>query len=160
MKRIIETPQDMQDLMKECSQLTHHYIELCNDKFGLRMPQFKVMFGLKASVSGKAMLGRGIINYNPTLLRENPEVFLRQTVGHEVVHFACYAKYGPVDGHGPEWKSMMVMMGLEPVRCHSYDTTNVPSNVGRVKNKTQARIIQADIGQIKTFGIGKVIEFD
>jgi predicted SprT family Zn-dependent metalloprotease len=159
--RVIETPQDMQVLMRECMQVTDYYVDMCNSKFGLHLPRFQIVFSLKTGTAGKAFIGKNVIAFNPTLLRQNPEAFLKRTPGHEVVHFAAYAYHGPdISGHGSEWKSMMVKLGLDPTPCHNYDTTLVPSRVGKVPNKRTNSTIKSDTGVITTIGIGKIIEFD
>lgn len=159
--RLIETPQDMQNLMRECIQITYRWVDTVNSTFGLHLPHYKVVFALKSGIAGKAKLGRGIIEFNPTLLRENPEAFLNRTPGHEVVHFAAHAMHGPdIDAHGPEWKIMMRKLGLPDTRCHNYDTSNVPTRVGKRINQRASDTLRAEDGIIKTFGIGKILEFD
>jgi len=158
--RIIETPEDMQQLMRDCIQVTYRWIDTVNSTFGLHLPHLKVVFALKSGVAGKAKLGRGIIEFNPTLLRENPEEFLARTPGHEVVHFANWMVNPGSDAHGPEWKAMMRKLGLPDTRCHSYDTSNVPTKIGRRANPRVGNTLRAEDGVIKTFGIGKILEFD
>lgn len=159
--RTINSPQEMQDLMRECIQVTYQFIDRVNDTFGLHLPKYQITFGLKSGVAGRAQISKKVIKFNPTLLRENPEAFLARTPGHEVVHFAAFAKHGlGIDAHGQEWKNMMVQLGLDAKRCHSYDTSTVPTNFGTRPNPRRNNIIQSNDGVIKTIGIGKVIEFD
>ena len=159
----IDTPQDMAELMKKCVATTHEYTTICNEKFGLKLPKFKVEFTLRGRTAGKAWLGKNIIQFNPTLLRENPEAFIKRTPGHEVVHFAAYAKYGGrIKAHGHEWKNMMSMVGLDNKRCHSYNTDHVPTQINNHPNKakTYGVVVQTELGTVRTFGVGKQIEFD
>ena len=158
--RLIETPQEMQDLMRECIQVTYRWVDTVNSTFGLHLPHYKVVFALKSGVAGKAKLGQNVIEFNPTLLRENPDAFLARTPGHEVVHFANWMVHPNSDAHGPEWKAMMRKLGLPDTRCHSYDTSNVPTRIGSRPNKRRNDMVQASDGVIRTFGIGKVLEFD
>lgn len=155
---LVETPQDMAQLMRECIECTHSWIDRVNAEFGLHMPHYKVVFGLKSGTSGKAKLGEGVITFNPTLLRENPQAFLARTPGHEVVHFANWIVHPDASAHGPEWKAMMRKLGLPDTRCHSYDTSNVPTKVFKVRR--QPKVIMGDAGTIRTFSSGKIIEFD
>lgn len=157
--RLIETPQDMTALMKECIEVTYHFIDQANEMFDLHLPRFPVVFALKTGTAGRAQLAKGIIQYNPTLLRENPEAFLKRTTGHEVIHFAAYAKHRDA-GHGPHWHRMMRQMGLDDTRCHSYDISRVPTRLGSVPNKRIQPVIKADIGTVRTFGHGKIIDLD
>lgn len=84
-----------------------------------------VSFDLRGKTAGQAYLNNNHVRLNAVLLTENAEEFIEQTIGHEVAHLATHCKYGPnVDGHGPEWRGMMVAFGLEPNRCHSYDVSN------------------------------------
>lgn len=64
------------------------------------------------------------------LAENNREDFLINTVPHEVAHYVDDEVYGNkyVNGrrqsHGPRWKYIMRMVyGLNPDRCHSYDTS-------------------------------------
>jgi SprT protein len=84
------------------------------------------------------------IAINRVLLEENPEPMLRDTVAHEFAHVLVWWRYleacrvsSPLDvvrprGHGPEWKSAMRdIFGVEPLRCHRFDTTNTGARVQR-----------------------------
>jgi SprT protein len=161
-RRIIETPEQYHALLKECVTLTHEWIGKCNETFGIRIPsKLPVRFNLKGTTAGRAYLSEGTIGYNPTLLRENPDAFLRRTVGHEVAHFAAFLKFGgAIDPHGAEWRSMMWKLGLDATRCHSYDTQHVPSRLGSVPNKKVAPTIINGVGKVKPVTHGKIIEFD
>ena len=149
----------MQQLMRECIQVTYEYIDKANAKFGLYLPKFRVVFALKSGTAGKARLSKGIIEFNPTLLRENPEAFLARTPGHEVIHFAAYIKHQD-NGHGPAWKRMMREMGLPDSVCHSYDTSNVPTKLGKRPGGKNGVVTATDVGTVRTLAVGKVIEFD
>ena len=154
----VETPQDMQQLMRDCIAVTYQWIDRCNEEFGLSMPHYKVEFSLKSRVAGKAKLGRDVILFNPTLLRENPQTFLARTTGHEVVHFANWIINPDSEAHGPQWKAMMRKLGLPDTRCHSYDTSNVPTRVFRIKRNP--KVIIGNAGRVRSMTCGKIIEFD
>lgn len=92
---------------------------------GVRMAMPTVSFDLKGKTAGKAFLERNHVQLNAVLLTENAEEFIEQTVGHEVAHLATHARHGrKAQAHGSEWKQMMRLIGLEPLRCHSFDTSN------------------------------------
>jgi SprT protein len=154
----VTTPEDMQQLMRDCIRVTHEWIDTVNKKWGLKLPYYKVVFGLKSGTAGRAKLGEGIIQYNPTLLRENPSAFLARTPGHEVVHFANWLVHPLATAHGPEWKRMMRELGLPDTRCHNYDTAHVPTKVFKVRQKP--KVFTDSMGQIRMVSVGKVIEFD
>jgi SprT protein len=89
------------------------------------MPMPTVSFDLRGKKGGQAFLTKNHIRLNSVLLAENAEKFIEQTVGHEVAHLATHAKHGRgISPHGDEWQAMMRAFGLEPLRCHRYDTTN------------------------------------
>ena len=84
------------------------------------------------------------IALNEVLLRENPEVMLRDTVAHEFAHIvvwwrfleekkrATVRKVPTPAAHGTEWRDVMRdVFGVEPSRCHRFDTTNTGARVQR-----------------------------
>lgn len=43
------------------------------------------------------------------------------TLLHELAHAICFWVHEKeADGHGPKWKEIMIRLGQEPSRCHSY----------------------------------------
>lgn len=86
-------------------------------------PMPLVSYDLRGRCAGQALLGQNRIRINRTLLLENLEAFLFQTVGHEVAHLICWHVHGPrARPHGVEWRMVMAILGLPPKRCHNYDT--------------------------------------
>lgn len=93
--------------------------------------------------AGLAFGGEHRIALNRTLLEENPAVMLRDTVAHEFAHVVVWWRYlelrkrvGDIvqapRGHGPEWKNVMAQMfGVEPQRCHRFDTSNTGARIQR-----------------------------
>jgi SprT protein len=82
------------------------------------------------------------INY--VLLAENPGAMLRDTVAHEFAHIVVWWHYlqqrrrvvgreiEAPRGHGPEWKGVMTnVFGVEPLRCHRFDTSNTGARLQR-----------------------------
>lgn len=79
--------------------------------------------GLKAGV---AYLQRNEVRFNPILLEENGQDFIRQVVPHELAHILVYQQFGRVAPHGKEWKMMMeTVLGVPAETYHCFDTTNV-----------------------------------
>ena len=76
-------------------------------------------------VAGLAWLRENRVEFSKTLLLENADKFIARTVPHEIAHLICFKLYPGASGHGREWKSIMSRLGLEPSRCHSYDTSSV-----------------------------------
>jgi len=81
------------------------------------------------------------INFNMTLLKENFDDFVSQTVPHETAHFVTWIRFGhqyTAGGkriiHGTDWKNMMSFFEVRVKRCHSYNTAN--STVRKMKRFT------------------------
>ena len=79
------------------------------------------MNGRLTSTAGRAFLKSGKLEFSTSLYVANREAFLNDTVPHEFAHLVAYQVYGD-EGHGAGWKSVMVALGYEPTRCHSYET--------------------------------------
>jgi SprT protein len=86
-----------------------------------------IEFDLLGRCAGRAYCRENRIRLNPVLLLENQTDFIEETVPHEVAHLLTRTLYlgpGRMKPHGPEWKAVMLALGLKPTRCHDYDTTN------------------------------------
>lgn len=157
------TPQEMDALKRQAVEVIKYYIELANEKLALKLKVPKVTFDIKGTTAGYAHCGKNWIQLNPTLLRENPEKFLTRTPPHEVAHLATHAKYGygkEVTAHGHHWRSVMWTLGLDATRCHNYDTSNVPTKLGKVKAKSPPAKYPTQLGITHSFCCGKVTELD
>lgn len=116
----------------ECLDAVEKYLDLVRTKTGIIIPKPIVKFDLRGTKAGEAWAGHGIVRFNPILLDENPEHFVRQTVGHEIAHLAARTKYGNgISSHGVEWRNIMYRLGLPAKRCHNYDVSTV---TGRKRN--------------------------
>ncbi len=139
-----ETPEEFILLQKEAIRLTYEWVSKINSKFNLAIPNPQIHFSLKGTTAGRAHYGKHLIQYNPTLLRENLR-FLSRTVPHEVIHLAAFRMHGSgIKPHGNEWKSLMRGFGLDAVRCHNYDTANVPSKQNQISNTTGIKMTNFD----------------
>lgn len=164
--RIISTPEDFQVLLRECKASVKFYVELAHKKLHLEFPMPAIRFDLKGSTAGTAGYNvrnpaASVIRFSATLLRENPEHFLKQTVGHEVAHLLAHF-INPdrrIDPHGREWRNVMWAFSLPANRCHSYDTSNVPNNVGKIANRPE-RTAKIENGVVRFARGAKIIEFD
>ena len=83
-----------------------------------------IQYNKKGKTAGTANYSTWVLNFNPILLTENVEAFLKRTVVHEIAHLITRTIYPGSSAHGQEWKSVMVFLGAEPSRCHSYDISN------------------------------------
>ena len=85
-----------------------------------------VEFTHKGTVAGRAFYdGYMKVSFNEVLAKENPVTF-NDTVLHEVAHLVVRKLYGPfAKGHGREFKYVLLTMGGNGQRCHSYDVSSV-----------------------------------
>jgi len=107
------------------------------DCLAIAKAHFKMNFDMpsieyysKGTCAGKANALIWCVKLNETLLKENTDHFINQTVPHEVAHLIANQVYGfSIKSHGKEWKFVMRLFGLSPDIYHKYDVTNV-----RVRN--------------------------
>ena len=111
-------------------------IKECIMKAGVQLPPVKVAYDINsAQLGGEAHYSKNLIRVNPVFLNAYTDDYIEQTVGHEAAHLIARAKYGRmIDAHGPEWKRVMVDLGLKPARCHNY---SVPAGVVAGKQMTK-----------------------
>lgn len=82
-----------------------------------------IEFGLRGRVAGWAYCFRNKIRLNDELLARNEDVFITQTVGHEVAHLVARQVHGELSrSHGVEWQRVMAVFGLPANRLHNYET--------------------------------------
>jgi predicted SprT family Zn-dependent metalloprotease len=162
----IETPAQFIELQKECIAQVKFYVELANKKLGIAIPMPKVLFSLKGRTAGRAHTGDNLIEFSPTLLRENADDFLVKTTGHEVAHLIARIQHRgkQIKSHGKEWMRVMWAFSLPATRCHSYDTSNVPTQIGKQARNTIKRTVapvRTESGLIvRPSAIGRLVEFD
>ena len=82
----------------------------------------EVAFDLRGQDAGQANYPKNKIRFNRDLLEKYTDDFISQTVPHEFAHLVAYTKFGRrIKPHGAEWKSVMVALGVKPVRTHSFE---------------------------------------
>jgi predicted SprT family Zn-dependent metalloprotease len=158
----LNTPVGLVELKRLAIAQVKFYLELAKTKLGVSIGDVPVTFDLKGTTAGRAWCHRTKpkVQLNPTLLRENPAAFLHRTLGHEAAHLVAHAKFGyDIKPHGEEWKKVMWSLGLDNTRCHKFSTKNVPTKLGKVANKPPT-VYATPHGETRTFGIGKIVEFD
>ena len=122
--------------------------------FGRNFPIPAVLYDVKGCVAGYYTgPARNSIRINPILFQENQEDYLQNTIPHEIGHLVtdhiCINfRHKP---HGPEWKSVMVQLGLPPIVCHNYDTSSVASR----PRQTQKFTYECSCGPIHKIGKNK-----
>ncbi len=104
-----------------------------NDALGCRLTLPEIRFDLRGRAAGQFCLRQGALQlrFNSALFARYFEENLAQTVPHEVAHFLVYAlfsQYGKkrVRPHGPEWQSMMRLLGVTPETRHSFSLDGIP----------------------------------
>ena len=109
--------QKVRDRINEC-------LEIIEKRYMVSVPAPKdIHYEVRGTTGGKAFYRSWTLGFNPILLRENEELFIKQTVTHEIAHLITHFIYPHAKAHGYEWKRIMVVLGAEPSRTHSYDTT-------------------------------------
>ncbi|MDG6895636.1 SprT family zinc-dependent metalloprotease [Volucribacter amazonae] len=105
--------------VKHCLQQAEQYFQR---HFAFPQIEYKLR-GLKAGV---AYLQQNKINLNRTLLLENQQAFIHQTVPHEIAHLIVYQQFGLVKPHGAQWQFVMQEIFHCPATtCHQFDVSNV-----------------------------------
>lgn len=127
------------DLKKQVLAKTNETITKIESMYDIKFSQqVKLRFNIdSARLAGEAQYKDFTVRINPHFLEKYPDETINTTVPHEVAHLGIYQLYWlnrkrRVDGHGPEWKSMMVRIGADPSRCH---TMKADEGVGRQKPK-------------------------
>lgn len=117
----------------------HRFIDIAERAFNIEIPMPAIRFDLRGRTAGSANFGKWELRFNETLMLQNFEDFAEQTVGHEVAHLVENRVYGWMHAnkkrypaHGKTWKKVMMVFGLDPKRCHNYDTSK---SVGRRTKK-------------------------
>jgi SprT protein len=88
----------------------------------INIPKLPVHFDLKGHCGG--MFCHTKYRFNLEIAKNNREHYLKQVIPHEIAHQLNRIKYGyNVKPHGREWQNIMIVVfGLTPERCHSYET--------------------------------------
>jgi len=122
------------DLREEIIQVSCEKIEEANRILRMNdhssIPQAEFEFSTRVSkVSGcakarifdtypKRTISSPVLRFNLKAAESNREVFLKQTVAHEVAHLMSYVLGSK--GHDDVWKDCCRKLGIEPKRCSSY----------------------------------------
>lgn len=129
-------PAHLKELAKE---RIAHFVSFANNKLGAQVPMPTCSFDLRGRVAGKAVMGYSPsqskdknraepyfhVQLNAVLFTENVQLFLDDTIPHEVAHLVADSLYGRrISEHGKEWQSVMALFGRDPVKRHNMDVTN------------------------------------
>ena len=118
------------------TQITNRIQNIVNDCFmrGLGfVPAHRIVYRtIGRGTAGLAVYHNNTLIFDPFFIENNLESYLARTVPHEVAHLICKLRYpNAKQGHGPEWRSIMNLLGAEETRCHSYSIVNAPGTHAR-----------------------------
>lgn len=106
------------------------YVERGNAEQGSKLRMPTCSFDLTGTTAGLADFRRNHVRLNAVLLMENTQLFITDTIPHEVAHLVCRNLHGAeVASHGPEWQRVMRRFGIAPKRTHAMDTKNAVTSV-------------------------------
>jgi len=75
-------------------------------------------------IAGLAYLRDRRIELNEPLFLSNIDGFFARTIPHEVAHLLQTITYPAAkQSHGPEWRHIMSLLGVDNKRTHSYDVS-------------------------------------
>lgn len=84
-------------------------------------PEPKVIYKVKGSIAGSALLTRWEIQLNSIMLTDNGDTFIDEVVPHELAHLLVFKTFGKVKPHGKEWQYMMSeVLGKLPKVTHNF----------------------------------------
>jgi SprT protein len=109
-------------------------MKIIEDKTGRTFEFPYITYDVRGRVAGTACSETNTIDLNPILLNENQDVFIERTVVHELAHLIDAEMHPHTREtrrgrtkrslHGRTWKWVMIALGADPSRCHSYDISN------------------------------------
>lgn len=130
-------------LSQSVTEAVYRALAQAEDVYRCHFPIGNILFNLRGRSAGQVRYPvthkRGILpemRFNPQLLLENADTFIREVVPHECAHLVVYHLYASrktKEGHKPkphgkEWKSVMLdVYGVEPRVTHSFDVKRVES---------------------------------
>lgn len=112
-------------------------LQLAKQHFGRPFGMPEVQFDVHTHTAGIAYSTLNKIRFNPTLLLENTDKFISETVPHEVAHLVADAVFpsgflhrrvrqkARAPHHGEAWEYVMRLFGLEPKVSHKYSCASL-----------------------------------
>ncbi len=99
--------------------------------YEISLPSAEIDYSLRGRCAAQARVdrnGQTFLRINLQLLSDNLNDYLRQTIPHEIAHLVvnwqARKRHRRPRPHGPEWQNVMRdCFALQPIRCHSYETT-------------------------------------
>lgn len=117
---------DLRQLKMQVQRQLNRDLERANHYFNTTFTPPTISYAVRGVKAGVAYLERNEVRFNPVLLQENEQAFIRQVVPHELAHILVYQHFGRVQSHGKEWKMMMeTVLGVPAEIYHCFDTQSV-----------------------------------
>lgn len=117
---------DLRELKMQVQRQLKRDLERANAYFGKTFTPPSIHYNVRGVKAGVAYLECNAVRFNPVLLQENEQAFIRQVVPHELAHILVYQHFGRVQAHGKEWKMMMeTVLGVPAEIYHCFDTQSV-----------------------------------
>lgn len=130
----------------QCQQ----YFDIAIEKLGYEPHYYDYNFKMTGKNGGKfscmvnSEIGhyKCVLSFNLSMMKQDPEKYLKVVVGHEVAHMVAeilYGGYGKAVNHGPAWKHVMRVFGLEPSITHDFDVSESSGVVVRKVTKYEVK---------------------
>jgi len=113
------------DTHMQLKEATETWTKLASEVFNQQFDTPMVQCNVGGRIAGKASRGQWTVKYNPELYERNKVDFINSTVPHELSHLIAGRLFPGCQSHGAEWKHVMLKLGCNPRRCHSYDVSVV-----------------------------------
>lgn len=139
----------IESLKRHIIKVTQEWYSKGLEKFPQERLDVEISFTLSGRVAGKAHTrhtsNKHWIEYNLGLAYENPEVFLNDTVPHEVTHLIAntfFHELCPTGcGHNELWAFTVRKLGLEPHQFHRMPITDSSKEISRNARKLDADFV-------------------
>lgn len=104
-------------------------LALANNYFNKEFVMPEISYNVRGAKAGVAYLMRNEVRFNPILLKENTDEFIKNVVPHELAHIIVYQHFGKVKPHGKEWQDLMEkVFGVPAETCHQFELNSVRQN--------------------------------
>lgn len=114
------------------------YRALVEQEFAIAVPEIAVYFDLIGKAAGMYCRKRNTryLRFNPYLFAKYWHDNYRNTIAHEVAHYAADLLFSPqkIRPHGRQWQAVMRFFGVPPATTCNFDLTGIPTRKVRRYN--------------------------
>ena len=122
---------------------TNHWIERASDLYKKALPEIEIKFDLRGRTSGMFCHreNESFIRYNNAIFARYFDENIRQTVPHEVAHYAVFTMHrSKAKPHGAEWKQVMHDFGVSAEVTSKLDVKDLSARtLKRYRYKCECR---------------------